>query len=152
MKTKAFLLFLVVLLVTATTVIARRGSRGHGPGGPGGPGGIGRVMHIAEMLELTDEQFIKLRKHMKSTREEVHPLFEQMHLLRRQIIETLDSETFEETKIREILALKAKVMTELAVLHLKKAHEFKKELTPEQLNKVRDMLKRGPHCHHKREE
>ena len=152
MNKKACVALLVVLLIAATTVAARRGPFGHRRG-PGGPGGLGKLMFIADRLDLTDEQFLALRKQMKTTREEARPLMEQMHLLKKQIIESIDTETFEENKIREIIELKSKVMAELAILHLKKVHEFRKELTPEQLEKIRTMLKRrGPFCPHKEED
>ena len=149
MNKKACVALLVALLITATTVAARRGPFGRGPGGPGG---LGKLLFMADRLDLTDEQFLALRKQIKTTRQESRPLIEQMHLLRKQIIESLDTDEFEETKIREIIALKSKVMTEIAILHLKKVHGFRKQLTPEQLEQLRTMLESGgPFCPQKKE-
>ena len=125
----------------------------HGPGfgpPPQGPrrNELEQFLSLADSLDLTDEQLISLRKKMKSDKKEIQSLKEKLRSLEKQIMEALNNEAFDETKLREILAMKAKVMTELEIKRLKKIHLFRQGLDPKQKEKAKLMFKgrsRPPH-------
>jgi Spy/CpxP family protein refolding chaperone len=135
---------MILFMVTATVGAASNG-RGPGHGGPS-HGPEGALMKIAGDLELTDDQMIALRHHLKKTHDEARPLMEKLHGLEKQAISIIDTDSLDETRVRAIAVLQAEVMIEMTVHRLMAMHEFRKKLTVEQVKQAREILEanRGP--------
>ena len=150
MKGKICLILVALFcVVTASTAVARRG--GHKGIGHGRGPGLGKIMHIADKLDLTDDQLIALRKHMRNIRKDVHPLVQQAGAFQKQVVKLMNNDTFDEEQVKAVIKLESEIMCELNLRLLKAMHEFRKNLTPEQIEEVTELIEnhKGPEGHEK---
>ncbi len=129
-------------------------------GGPfGGPGdgrhgccdrgdrpgpGEKRLAKMAEVLELSDAQQTQIRDIYTQAREAAAPLREKMAASRKALHEAVDAKTFDEAKIRSLVAEKSAVQADLMIHRAQTRQQVYAILTPEQqqlYDKVQPLLK-----------
>lgn len=109
-------------------------------GDMGGHHGMhGRKMHgMARMLNLTDQQKQQLASARKAERERMKPYHDQVAATHKQIQAEVSSGSFNEEKVRSLLAQSAQARTELELSHARMQAALYNVLTPEQRNQLNE--------------
>jgi protein CpxP len=114
-----------------------------GPGGPGMRGGPGGPFGIAGLplreLDLTDAQREQVKAVMESHRDEQKAIGDRMMTARKALRDAVESETFDEAAIRAAAGQIGAVEADAAVLQAKIRTEIFALLTPEQVNKAKEL-------------
>jgi protein CpxP len=151
---------LVALTVVALAPLAmaqdgqmRRRGPGPGVGGPppGGPGPMGRMRGGPMVpglrgLDLTEAQQGQVKSIMESHQNEFRAAGEKIGAAREAMRTLLEAETIDESAIRAKSADVAAAEADIAILNAKVRSEIFAILTPEQLQKAKDLQpkRRGP--------
>lgn len=105
----------------------------------GGRGMHGRKMHgMARMLNLTEQQKQQLASARKAEFERMKPYHDQMEATHKQIQAEIANGSFNEEKVRSLLAQSAQARTELELSHARMQAAFYNVLTPEQRNQLNE--------------
>lgn len=109
----------------------------------GGPGGHDRgdhkgdrIMHVMKKLDLTKEQRQTIRNIKNDSRDQMEAKRDEMSDIRKALREQGSSETYDADNVRELADAKAKVMADITVQRIESMRQIRKELTPEQLEKL----------------
>lgn len=149
---------------TEKKIEGRGGRMGGGPGGergmrgPGGQGAgrgtgggivdmqqaiISRILESPEMAEklgLTQEQISSIKASMNALNEEQKKLMTELEESGVEQAKLLTADTTDETAVMAAVEKSSKIRGELAKLMIKRILIAKKALTPEQIQKVKDMV------------
>ena len=117
------------------------GGHGGGPGGfHGGPGGPhDGFEHMAQALNLTDEQKAQAKKIMDSFEESTKSLRDQLRSLHESEPDPMSGAAFDEAAVRKAAQARANVQVELEVAHARVASQIYSLLTPEQKTKLAEL-------------
>ncbi len=126
------------LLLTAIPAALLAAPPGHG-GRPGGPGRGFMAEHMADRLELTDEQREQIRAIHQAHGDETAPLMEALSAARRELDDAIHAELFDEALIRAAAGSVAEAEADLAVRRAQITGDVRQVLTPDQYQKARDM-------------
>ncbi|HUJ72712.1 MAG TPA: Spy/CpxP family protein refolding chaperone [Verrucomicrobiae bacterium] len=99
----------------------------------------GRFKKQLAQLGATDEQKAQVKAILRRYQPTAGPLIQQVVTERRALRDTIRAETIDETAIRAQAAKVASLEANLAVQRAHVAHEIRAVLTPEQLQKLKDM-------------
>jgi len=114
-----------------------------GPGGPGMRGGPGGPLGMAGLplreLDLTDAQREQVRAAVESHRDEQKAIGDRMQAARKALHEAIAADTFNEDAIRAAAAQIGAVEADAAVLQAKIRAEIFALLTPEQVQKAKQL-------------
>jgi periplasmic protein CpxP/Spy len=138
-KPSHFKIAAAVLMVTLAAGVAlsqtlkRTHMHGHGMFG-------GSMGFHARALNLTDDQRAQMKSVMAKEKPALKPLFSQMAATRQQLRQLEMSDTFDESKVRELASQQAQTMTELTVQRARIHSELYQILTPEQKTKMTQMM------------
>ena len=112
---------------------------------PPPPGGLSDPW-ILEQLNLNDAQKEQIKKIAEKARTDAQPYHEELRQIGDQLREVMESGSFDEAKVRPILARESELMLELKIIHLRSQSNIVGLLTPEQKAKLRELHEqRGPH-------
>lgn len=128
----------VGLLLTVAVARTVRASEMRGPGMFGGH----MVHFFSDYLDLTDAQQAQVKQILAKDQPAVQPLVLQMHENRQQMRQLIESNAFDEAKVRTLASQQAQTMTELTV---QKAHLYSdlyQVLTADQKTKLDKFLDR----------
>lgn len=142
---------LVILVGSLTFIFAQNRNGGQFPKG-GGRGfhpsndrmGGGIPPHVLEKLNLTDAQKEQIKTLEESARAASKDNFDKIKSFDEQIKTSLDSGTFDENQIRQILNNKAQIMTEMQISRLKTEFAIKNILTAEQKAQLETLKQQRP--------
>jgi|GEM_PF-3544401 Spy/CpxP family protein refolding chaperone len=116
-----------------------------GPGGPGGPMRQPSILNFADELNLTGDQFDKI----KAIEKESSPVEEKNRKLMRKNMEKMKSEiekdSPDEKKLDAIIAEMSVLQKEMMTNQVHNMLKFKMVLTKEQQKMLKDMFKRNIH-------
>ena len=114
-----------------------------GPGGPGMRGGPGGPFGMAGLplreLDLTDAQREQVRAAVESHRDEQKAIGDRMRAAREALRDAIEADTFNEDAIRAAAAQIGAVEVDAAVLQAKIRAEIFALLTPEQVQKAKEL-------------
>lgn len=99
----------------------------------------GRFRKQLAQFGVTDEQKAQVKAILRKYQPIAGPLIQQVVTERRALRDTIRAETIDETAIRAQAAKVASVEADLAVQRAHVAHDIRAVLTPEQLQKLKDM-------------
>lgn len=99
----------------------------------------GRFKKQLARLGATDEQKAQVRAILRKYQPTAEPLIQQVVTERRALRDAIRAETIDETAIRAQAAKVASLEADLAVQRAHVAHDIRAVLTPEQLQKWKDM-------------
>jgi len=99
----------------------------------------GRFAQRLAKLGVTDAQKAQLKTILRSYQPTVGPLVKEVVTERRALRDTIRSQTLDETAIRAQAAKVASLEADLAVQRAHVAHDIRAVLTPEQLQKLKQM-------------
>ena len=142
MKTGSFKIFaisgaLIIALAFAGVAIAQ-GMHGHG--GPMGDFGFGFGPHMlsyfTDVLDLTQAQQDQIKGILDKEKSAVQPLMQQLMQAHKDLSNIEESGTFDEAKIRAIVAQNTPALTELLVQKARIHSEIMQVLTPDQKAKL----------------
>lgn len=115
----------------------------------GGPGGYSRgdhrgdpLMHVMKKLDLTKEQKQAVRKIRNESREKMESKRDEMSDIRKALRKQASAETYDATKVRKLADAKARIMSDITVQKIETMNRFRKQLTPEQLEKLDNFKER----------
>lgn len=101
------------------------------------------LAHLANGIDLTEPQQLRIRAILSTERQIFEPLMKQLTQAQRQMREATASGEFDEAQVRAIAADQAQTMTELIVLKERvRARIYNEVLTPEQRIQAARMLQR----------
>ena len=133
----------VVLIVVVATALFAAGVSAHG--GFGG-GGFDRddfqVDRLAVKLELTDAQIQQSESIAVRRRQQIRPLIREMMGVKKEIRGLISGDVFDESALREALAPKQALMTDLILNRVAWYFEVKSVLTPEQRKRFYELRRR----------
>lgn len=103
--------------------------------------GFGKVRFARKLAQLgvTDEQKTQVKLILRKYQPTAGPLIQQVVTERRVLRDTIRAETIDEAAIRAEAAKVASLEADLAVQRAHVAHEIRAVLTPEQLQKLKEM-------------
>ena len=134
----------VAALVVSTVAIAEPGPgrhgrhhRGFGAGHHGGPGG--HIAHLAEKLDLTEEQRTEIRGLMEAQRDANAEQRQALRTAKQALREAVHAETFNEGAIRQASADVAALEVEQAVDRAELYQSIRQVLTPAQLEELEQL-------------
>jgi protein CpxP len=99
----------------------------------------GRFAQRLAQLGVTDAQQAQLKTILRGYQPTVGPLVKEVVTERRALRDTIRAQTVDETAIRAQAAKVASLEADLAVQRAHVAHDIRAVLTPEQLQKLKDM-------------
>jgi len=99
----------------------------------------GRFARKLAQLGVTHDQKAQVKAILRKYQPTAAPLIKQVVTERRALRDTIRAETIDETVIRAQVAKVASLQADLAVQRAHVAHEIRAVLTPEQLQKLKDM-------------
>ena len=99
----------------------------------------GRFKKQLAQLGVTDEQKAQVKAILRKYQPTAGPLIQQVVTERRALRDTIRGETIDETAIRAQAAKVASLEADLAVERAHVAHDVRAVLTPEQLQKLKEM-------------
>jgi protein CpxP len=99
----------------------------------------GRFAQRLARLGVTDAQKAQLKTILRSYQPTVGPLVKEVVTERRALRDTIRAQTVDETAIRAQAAKVASLEADLAVQRAHVVHDIRAVLTPEQLQKLKDM-------------
>ena len=93
--------------------------------------------HMAQKLDLSDDQRKQVEAIMNQQREQARPYVKTLVETRREMRHAMKGDDFDEAAIRAIAERQARAMTEMAVLRARGRHAMQQILTPEQRQRMR---------------
>jgi protein CpxP len=99
----------------------------------------GRFGRRLAQLGLTDQQRVQVKAILCGYQPTVGPLVKEVVTERRALRDTIRAQTIDETAIRAEAAKVASLEADLAVQRAHVAHDIRAVLTPEQIQKLKDM-------------
>ncbi len=137
-------LILLALIVPILGIAQERGNQrpfrggrfGNSPLGRLIRGNIGRRMSLKADLNLTDEQWSKLKGILEKHRKDFQPVAKKIVERKRTLREVVLSKTADETAIRKAAKNLGTAIGDAAVLASKIADEARTVLTPEQIERI----------------
>jgi periplasmic protein CpxP/Spy len=99
----------------------------------------GRFGHRLARLGVTDAQKAQVKAILRKYQPTAGPLIQQVVTERRALRDLIRAETIDETTIRAQAAKVASLQADLAVQRAHVAHDIRAVLTPQQLQKLKDM-------------
>jgi len=123
----------LTLLAGIAVAHARRGHDGEFFGGHM----LGFFTHY---LDLTDAQQAQIKGILAKNKPAVEPLFRQEMESHKQMMQLIESGTFDEVKAQSIATQAAQIRAQLEVQHARMASEAYQVLTPEQKTKLADFI------------
>jgi protein CpxP len=132
--------FRSVMSIVALTVVLATGIAIAQPhGGPHGGGdffGGGMLGFFTDYLDLTDAQQAQIKQIVAKEKPALQPLFAQEMQSREQMLQLIQSGTFDQAKAQAIATQEAQVHTQLEVEHARIANEAYQVLTADQKTKL----------------
>ncbi|MCW8899255.1 MAG: Spy/CpxP family protein refolding chaperone [Gammaproteobacteria bacterium] len=101
-----------------------------------------RMMHVMKKLDLTKEQRQAVRNIKKESRDQMEVKRDEMFELRKALRKEANAKKYNAAKVRELADAKAKIMSDITVQRIETMNRVRKELTPEQLEKLDDIKAR----------
>jgi len=95
---------------------------------------------FTDYLSLTDDQQAQIKQILAKEKPAFQPLMEQTVKQRQQMMQLVESGTFDETKAQAIAAQQSQNLTQLMVQRARVGSELFQVLTPEQKTKMIDLL------------
>lgn len=138
-------MFAVVGAVAVAGLIALANSASaHGEFGGGRGGGklfasSFQVAHMAQRLEMSEEQKTRLREVLDAARPEADRLADAMVANEQAMKAFRESETFSESEIRAIADQRGSLVADMMVLHTRVHAQIRDILTPEQIERFEKM-------------
>lgn len=93
--------------------------------------------HMAQKLDLSDDQRKQVEAIMNQQREQARPYVKTLVETRREMRHAMKGDDFDEAAIRAIAERQARAVTEMAVLRARGRHAMQQILTPEQRQRMR---------------
>lgn len=126
---------MAVLAIALVTGIAMAQPHG-GPHGGGDFFGGGMMGFFSDYLDLSDAQQAQIKQIIAKEKPALEPLFRQEMQTHQQMLQLIQSGSFDEAKAQSIAAQGAQVHTQLEVQHARIANEAYQVLTPDQKTKL----------------
>ena len=111
-----------------------------GPHGGGDFFGGGMLSYFADMLDLTDAQQAQIKQIISKEKPALEPLFKQEMQSREQMMQLIQSGSFDESKAQAIATQGAQVHAQLEVQHARIASQAYQVLTAEQKTKLAQFI------------
>jgi len=131
-RSKISIAVLAIALVTGIAIAQPHG----GPHGGGDFFGGGMMGFFTDYLDLTDAQQAQIKQIIAKEKPALEPLFKQEMQTHQQMLQLIQSGSFDEAKAQSIAAQGAQVHTQLEVQHARIANEAYQVLTPDQKTKL----------------
>jgi hypothetical protein len=96
---------------------------------------------VAEQLNLSDEQRGQIKAIDEKTSTEARPYHEQLRTIGDQMREAMESDVFDEVRVRAILVKESELRIELKIIYLRSTSNLLGLLTPEQKAKFHELQK-----------
>jgi len=129
--------FALVLLATMAYSQALKPVQMHGDGMFSGH----MLEHMTKDLDLTDAQQSQIKELTSKQEATLKPLFVQMGQEHQQMMQLIQSGTFDENKARQIATQQAQLRIEMDVQMARTGAQIYQLLTPEQKTKAADLMK-----------
>ena len=123
---------LAIALVTGIAIAQPHG----GPHGGGDFFGQGMLGYFSDYLDLTDAQQAQIKQIIAKEKPALEPLFKQEMQTHQQMMQLIQSGTFDEAKAQTIATQGAQVHSQLEVQHARIANEAYQVLTADQKTKL----------------
>ena len=123
---------LAIALVTGIAIAQPHG----GPHGGGDFFGGGMLGYFSDYLDLTDAQQAQIKQIIAKEKPALEPLFKQEMQTHQQMMQLIQSGTFDEAKAQTIATQGAQVHSQLEVQHARIANEAYQVLTADQKTKL----------------
>jgi protein CpxP len=130
---------IVVMAIVLTTGIAI--AEGHG--GPHGGGdffGGPMLGYLTDVLDLTDAQQAQIKQIIATQKPAMEPLFTQEHDSHQQMMQLIQSGSFDQAKAQSIANQEAQIHAQLEVLHAQMASQAFQILTADQKTKLAQVM------------
>lgn len=101
-----------------------------------------RMMHVMKKLDLTKEQRQAVRNIKKESRDQMEVKRDEMFELHKALQKEGSAKKYNAAKVRELADAKAKLMSDMTVQRIETMNRVRKELTPEQIEKLDDIKAR----------
>ncbi len=138
MKGRKFYATVVAIALGLVGAVAlAQGGPGGGHRGEFGFGGFNR--HMAQALNLTDQQQTQIKSILQAEKPAMQPLMLQLKASRQQMDAATQNGQFDEAKVRSIAEQQAQTMVNLTVEREKVKSEIWQVLTPDQRAKAEQM-------------
>jgi periplasmic protein CpxP/Spy len=131
-RSKMSIAALAIVLVTGFAIAQPHG----GPHGGGDFFGGGMMGFFSDYLDLTDAQQAQIKQIVAKEKPTLQPLFAQEMQSHEQMIQLIQSGTFDQAKAQAIATQEAQVHTQLEVEHARIANEAYQVLTADQKTKL----------------
>ncbi|HWY56380.1 MAG TPA: Spy/CpxP family protein refolding chaperone [Terriglobales bacterium] len=131
-RSKMSIAALAIVLVTGIAIAQPHG----GPHGGGDFFGGGMMGFFSDYLDLTDAQQAQIKQIVAKEKPTLQPLFAQEMQSHEQMIQLIQSGTFDQAKAQAIATQEAQVHTQLEVEHARIANEAYQVLTADQKTKL----------------
>jgi protein CpxP len=131
-RSKISIAALAVVLAAGIAIAQPHG----GPRGGGDFFGGGMVGFFTDYLDLTDAQQTQIKQIVAKEKSALEPLFKQEMQTHQQMMQLIQSGTFDEAKAQAIATQGAQVHAQLEVQHARIANEAYQVLTPDQKTKL----------------
>jgi len=131
-RSKMSIAALAIVLVTGIAIAQPHG----GPHGGGDFFGGGMLGFFTDYLDLTDAQQAQIKQIVAKEKPTLRPLFAQEMQSHEQMMQLIQSGTFDQSKAQAIATQEAQVHTQLEVEHARIANEAYQVLTADQKTKL----------------
>jgi protein CpxP len=131
-RSKMSIAALAIVLVAGIAIAQPHG----GPHGGGDFFGGGMMGFFSDYLDLTDAQQAQIKQIVAKEKPTLQPLFAQEMQSHEQMIQLIQSGTFDQAKAQAIATQEAQVHTQLEVEHARIANEAYQVLTADQKTKL----------------
>jgi periplasmic protein CpxP/Spy len=131
-RSKMSIAALAIVLVTGIAIAQPHG----GPHGGGDFFGGGMLGFFTDYLDLTDAQQTQIKQIVAKEKPVLEPLFKQEMQTHEQMMQLIQSGTFDEAKAQAIATQGAQVHSQLEVQHARIANEAYQVLTADQKTKL----------------
>jgi protein CpxP len=131
-RSKMSIAALAIVLVTGIAIAQPHG----GPHGGGDFFGGGMLGFFIDYLDLTDAQQTQIKQIVAKEKPAMEPLFKQEMQTHEQMMQLIQSGTFDEAKAQAIATQGAQVHSQLMVQHARIANEAYQVLTADQKTKL----------------
>jgi protein CpxP len=135
-RSKVSFAALVIVLVAGIAMAQPHG----GPHGGGDFFGGGMLGYFSDVLDLTDAQQAQIKQIIAKEKPALEPLFKQEMQTHQQMMQLIQSGTFDEAKAQAIATQGAQVHAQLEVQHARVASEAYQVLTAEQKTKLAQFI------------
>ena len=142
----SIMLVFATLLSAAVQVFGTALALAQGPpmGPPPGVPGFGPLYHVLDQLNLSTEQRATIDALLSAHRQNAGTGWQQMMAARQVLMQSVHAEVFDEVKIREAAATVAALDADGAVAMARLFQEIRAVLTPEQQQRLQEVLSRPP--------